>query len=232
VEEFGGFGNVGDVGGGADDGVDQLAVAVGTDVGLHPEIPLVALAGLVHFGVAFPVLVLGGGRGGDEGGIDQRAFAHRQATGGQVGVDGAKEALAKVVGFEQVAEFQQRRGVGHALGREVDAGEVPHGLAVVDGVFERFVGQAIPLLEEIHPQDALQPNGRAAALALGIKGREDGEQVLPRDDLFHAGEEFLAAGRLLFVCKLGLGETHLMGHVRESGQRAGRGQQGIAHEEN
>ena len=37
----------------------------------------------------------------------------------------AKEAFAQVVGFEQAAEFQERRGAGHAFG-----------------------GQARPLLEE------------------------------------------------------------------------------------
>ena len=83
----------------------------------------------------------------------------------------AKEAFAQVVGFEQAAEFQERRGAGHAFG-----------------------GQARPLLEEIDAQHALQPDGRTSAFALGMERLDDGQQFRPRNDGLQAGEEFLAAG--------------------------------------
>jgi hypothetical protein len=44
----------------------------------HPKMPLVALLGLVHLGVAGFRLVLGRGRSGDDRGIDDCALAHQQ----------------------------------------------------------------------------------------------------------------------------------------------------------
>jgi hypothetical protein len=157
-----------------------------------------------------------GGRGcGDQGGVHQRAFAQQQAARGQVGVDGGKEAFAQVVGFEQPPEFQERRGVGHALGSQINAGKAPQRLTVVECVFERFVGQAIPLLEEIHPQHPLRPDGRASALAFGIEGLDHGQQFGPRNDFLHPRKKLFAAGNLLLIGKLGLGETRLVRHALE-----------------
>jgi hypothetical protein len=136
-----------------------------------------------------------------------------QAARGEVGVDGGAESLAQVVGFEQVAEFQERGGVGHALGGQVNAGEAPQRLAVVEGVFEGFVGQAIPLLEEIDPQHPLQSDGRATALALGIVRRDDRQESGLRNNLFHAREELLPAGGFLFGGKLDLGKTGRVGQA-------------------
>ena len=123
------------------------------------EIPLVAFLGLVHVQVALLLCILGGGRCGDQRGVYQSPFTQQQATRGQVGIDGGEEAFAQIVRFKQPAEFQQRGGVRHAFGTQVNAGKPAQGLAVVDRVFESFVGQAIPLLEEIHPQHPLQPDG-------------------------------------------------------------------------
>jgi len=55
------------------------------------------------------------------------------------------------MGFEQTAEFQERGGVRHALGGQINAGKALEGLTVVERVFEGFVSQAIPLLEKINP---------------------------------------------------------------------------------
>ena len=38
-------------------GMDDLLLTVDADMALHPEIPLIALPGLVHFGVTFALLV-------------------------------------------------------------------------------------------------------------------------------------------------------------------------------
>ena len=43
---------VGDVGGGGDDGVDDLVLTIDADVRLHAEEPLIALSGLMHVGIA------------------------------------------------------------------------------------------------------------------------------------------------------------------------------------
>ena len=193
----------------------QRAVPIRSDVRLHPKIPLVAFAGLVHFGVALLGLVLGRGRCGHQRGVHQRAFTQQQAARGKVGVDGGEDPFAQVVRFEEATEFQERGGVGHALGTEINAGQVLQRLAVVEGVFEGFVGEGIPLLEEIHPQHPLQSDGRTSAFALGIMRLDDDQQLGPRDDFLHAREELLAPGGLLLVRKLGLGKTALVGHAMQ-----------------
>jgi hypothetical protein len=110
------------------------------------------------------------------------------------------------MGFEQTAEFQERGGVGHALGGQINAGKALQCLAVVERVFEGLVGQPIPLLEKIYPQHPLQPDGRASAFSFGIEWFDDGQQFGPRNEGFHAREKLLAAGDLLFISKLGLGK--------------------------
>ena len=53
---------------------------------------------------------------------------------------------------EEAPKLQQPRRVGHRLARQVDAHEVPQRLAVVEGIFERVVGLAVPLLKQVHAQ--------------------------------------------------------------------------------
>jgi len=50
--------------------VNQLGLAVDADVGLHPEVPLVALLRLLHLRVPLALLVLGRAWRVDDGGID------------------------------------------------------------------------------------------------------------------------------------------------------------------
>ena len=46
--------------------------------------------------------------------------------------------------------------------------EVTHGLAVVDGILQRFIGQSVPLLKEVDAQHAFQADGWPAPLAGGV----------------------------------------------------------------
>lgn len=114
-------------------------------------------------------------------------------------------------------EVQQRGGVGHACGAQINAGKTWQRLAVVERVFERFVGQPIPLLEEIDAQHPLQTEGRTTALARGIMRLEDGQELAPQGDGLHAGEALFPAGRLLFMGELGVGKRGLVNHARPDG---------------
>ena len=178
------------------------------------ERPLGAFLGRGHCRVALPGLMLGRGRRGDQRGVHQGAFAQLQAARGQVGVAGGEQALAQVVGFEPAAELQERGGGGPALGAQVNPGAAAQGLAVVEGVCEGFVCQALPLLEAIDPPPPLPPKGRAAARPLGLIRRDDGQQLGPREDCRHARGKLLAPGALLLPRKLGLGITGLLVHAR------------------
>jgi hypothetical protein len=113
-------------------------------------------------------------------------------------------------------EVQQRGGIGHALGWEINAGETLQRLTVVERVFERLVGQRIPLLEEIDAQHPLQADGRTTAFALGIVRLDHGQEFGPRDDLLHPSKKRFAAGGLLFIGELGVGKRGLMGHATQT----------------
>ena len=64
--------------------------------------------------------------------------------------------------FEQIAELQERGGIGHRLQAQIDAGEAAHRLPVVNRVLQRPVGQTIPLLEEVDAQHPLDANRRSS----------------------------------------------------------------------
>ena len=99
------------------------------------------------------------------------------------------------------------------FGGEVNPCKTLEGVAVIEGVLEGFVGEAIPLLEKIDAQHPLQSDGRTATFALRIEGFDDGQQLFPRDDLLHAGKELFAAGDFLFGGELGVREAGLVSHA-------------------
>ena len=218
VQQRAGLRHVVDVGRRGDHRVHQPRLGIHADVRLHPEVPLVALLGLVHIGVARLVLVLGRTGRGDDGRIDDRAGAHQQPLLAQVRVDLVEQRPREVVGLQQAAELQQRRGVGHRLARQVDAHEVAQRLAVVQRILQRLVGQAVPLLQAVHAQHPGNPDRLATnAPALGVQRLNHRHQPRPRHDALHLAEELLAPRELLLHRVLGAGKAAL-GHGR-SGQR-------------
>jgi hypothetical protein len=60
--------------------VGQPTFGIDADMGLHTDIPLIAFGGLVYLGVTLSTLVFGGARGLNDGGIDQRALFHHDAS--------------------------------------------------------------------------------------------------------------------------------------------------------
>ena len=96
-------------------GGSLVRVTIHSNVRFHSEIPFIPLLGLVHFRVAFLLVGLGGGRLLDQRCIHQRTFAQQQAAFRQIGIDGAEQAFAQIVRFEQSPELQQRGRVRHAL---------------------------------------------------------------------------------------------------------------------
>ena len=85
-----------------------------------------------------------------------------------MGVDLHEQRPRQVVVLQQVAELEQRGGVGHRLPGQVHADEVSQRLAVVQRIFERFVGQAAPMLQAVHPQP---PRGADRLAADPVAGR-------------------------------------------------------------
>ena len=84
------LGDIVDVGRLADDRVYQPRFSVYPDMGLHSKVPLIALLGLVHFGIMLPVSVFGGS--GDEGGINYSATLEHKALQAELVVDDLQDA--------------------------------------------------------------------------------------------------------------------------------------------
>ena len=84
------LGDIVDVGRLADDRVYQPRFSVYPDMGLHSKVPLIALLGLVHFGIMLPVSVFGGS--GDEGGINYSATLEHKALHAELVVDDLHDA--------------------------------------------------------------------------------------------------------------------------------------------
>jgi hypothetical protein len=135
---------------------------------LHPEVPLIALLGLMHLRVARLPLVLGRGRGGDDGRINDCALPHQQAAFLQHRRHFGKQRLAQLVALQPVAEVHDCRRVWNRRHRQIDTSKAAQGLAVIERILHRPVGQPIPLLQEVDPQHPLQTDRRPAALALRV----------------------------------------------------------------
>src|SRR4051794_31595931 len=104
----------------------------------------------------------------------------------------------QVVLLQPMAEVQHRGRIGNRRHRQVDAGKVTQGLAIVKRVLQCLVGQPVPLLQKVDPQHPLQPNRRPAPLALRIERPQTIDQPRPRHHLLHLGQK-LVTPRLLFL---------------------------------
>ena len=109
------------VGRGHHSAVGQAGLAVHADVQLHAEVPLLALAGLVHPRVALLLGVLGRTGRTDDRRVHDRACAHLQAAGLQHLAHLGEQGFAQLVILQPAAKLQQRRRVGHPLTPQVDA---------------------------------------------------------------------------------------------------------------
>ena len=95
----------------------QTRLSIHSDVGFHPEVPLVTFFGLVHLWVTGSISVLRGGWRSNNRCIDHRTASHHQTLGGQVLVDRLKDARSQLMFFEQAAKLQQRRCIWGAFWR-------------------------------------------------------------------------------------------------------------------
>ena len=79
--------HIGNIVGLPDDCMYQAISGIDADVGLHVKWPVVALFRLVHLRIMLAVLVLCRLQIGDQHGVDDGAFAHREALLGEMSVD-------------------------------------------------------------------------------------------------------------------------------------------------
>ena len=214
------LGDIVDVGGGADNGMHQAAVSVHANMRFHSKVPLVALLGLMHFGVTFTGLVLGGAGRCDQRGINHSAGLEQQALGGEFGVDDLQNLRTQVVLFEQVSEPQNADPIGNALGA-TDTYEIAQKASFEQGLFGPQVGEAKPLLQTVNAQHHYKIKRWAPCLGYRCVRRYQCQQFTPRHDLPHLVEQdlFARSSRAQVKAKVGLFHAVIDCNLRASAAR-------------
>lgn len=204
--------DVGHFGGGADQSMPQSGVRIDSDMRFHAEVPLVAFLGLMHLGVTALGMVLSRGRRGNQGRIDDGAFAHQQALLGQMTVDHVEDLACQCMHLEQAPKLQQRRRIRGRFTRKVNADAASDRLAVVDHLLDAFVQPPEALLRQVHPQHTLQSDRRAtAAIALRVERLELCDQRRLARHRFDLGQIPVTACQFLLRRVLKFGKARLHG---------------------
>ena len=149
VQQFVRNAHISRVGRCGDQRVRQARLGIHTNVGLHPEVPEVALLRLMHLRIAFAVTVLRRRGRCDDRRIHHSAAPHHQPLGGQMLVDILEDGRRQLVVLEQAAKLEQGRCIGGRLPGEVHADEPTDRLAVVERIFDRLIRQTETLLGDV-----------------------------------------------------------------------------------
>ncbi len=104
--------------------VDQTRLAVDVDIRLQAELPLVAFLYLVYVWIARTVPVLRRTWRCDQGGVNQRAFAHQQPALDKHRIHLGQHRLRQIIGVKQMAKPHQCCRIRHALLAQVDGYEI------------------------------------------------------------------------------------------------------------
>ena len=196
-----------DVGGGGLCCVGKTVAGVHTSMALHPEMPLISLFHLVHFGIPLLFRILGETGRADQRGIHNAAATHHPACPLQAVFDCVKKQLDQPLRLQQTSEVRQGRGIWDILLKKIDPHEFPHGVAVVNGVLHSLVEQIEPTLQQIHPQHHPDPDWQMAALSTGVVGHDQRYPFVPWDDLVHDFQEFFPLCFLLPATVLHIAEA-------------------------
>ena len=129
--------------------MNQLGLAIHTDMRLHAEVPLVALLGLMHLGIPLflPILCRTGRT--DDGGINEGPPADLQPVGGQICTDSRKELFPQLVRFQQMPKLADRRLIRDRFATQINAHKLPHGARVIQRVLHGRIREIEPLLQTV-----------------------------------------------------------------------------------
>ncbi|AAW73275.1 unknown protein [Xanthomonas oryzae pv. oryzae KACC 10331] len=201
--------DIGDIGCCAMDMVRPHGKRIHADVRLHPEIPLIALPGLMHLSVARVMGVLGRTGRSDQSRIDNRAGPQALALARQMRVDRFQHPCGKAMGLQQAANVENRGLVGNVV-QAAELGKTPQCRYLVQRFFHCRIAQRIPLLQQMNPPHRRQgvwlppwpPRHRRVR-------RDQHAQLLPGNHLLHLGQENLAPGLLALDRALSVTERQL-----------------------
>ena len=214
VQQITGRYDVVNIGSGGIYAVNQSERVVDSDMHLHTEVPLVAFLGLVHFRIALAAVVLSGARGRDDGGINNTPFTQHQTVLLQVLVHLFEQRLSQSVLLQNVAEIENGCFVRQTI--QLQTCEMAHRLDFVQCILHRWVAEVIKQLHEVNAKHGRQRIRRPTILALGVITGYLLLQLLPRNQLVHALQKYLATRLALLGLVLGFGEGDLIHGSNES----------------
>ena len=203
------LGDIVDVGRCPNDRVYQSRIGINPDMGLHPEVPLVALLGLMHLGVSLAGAVLGGARCSNQGGVHHGSGLEHQALGSQGGVDGGQELHAEVVFFKEMTKPQDSALIRQSTHTGVQVGELAVQLDIVQRLFHGRIRQAKPLLKEVDAQHGGDCKRGSPRLATGRVRFNQRNQLCPRHHQIHLIEKFALTRSLGDQLETGRGTAFL-----------------------
>jgi len=166
----------------------------------------------VHFwrsadAVTLAALILGGARCRNDAGIHNAAFAQHQAILLYLLVHLFERHLAKAVAFQEMTELENGGFVRQTI--QLQASEAPHGFDLVERIFHRWVAEVVKELHAVNPQHGRQRVRWPAVLALRVVMSHFLLHLVPRNQLVHPFQKYLAACLALLVLVLSFGEGHL-----------------------
>lgn len=196
------------VSGGRINAVDEPKSIVHADMHLHAKVPLLALAGLVHLGVASVLAVLGGTRGCDNGGIHDGSLLEHQARISQMAVDCVEDRFAKTPTLQEVTKIEDCGLVGNTLG-QAKPGKPAHRLDLIQRIFHRRIAQVVEQLQAMNTKHCRQRIGRTTGPSLVVMFAELFLQLLPRDQRIHLLQKHFTASLAFLGRVFGFGKGQL-----------------------
>jgi hypothetical protein len=110
-----------------------------------------------------------------------------------------------------MTKVKQGRGVRYPLASQIDPTELAEHRRIVEGVFAGFVGQAEPVSDAVHPQHPLQANQRTAVAGFRVMRFDQGTELSPRNQPFHASQTLHLAPRpVVLLESSGRCQRHLL----------------------
>ena len=116
------------------------ATGISTSVNLHSEVPFISFLRLVHFRITFTGFVFSGLWCCDQACINDSTTVHDKTGFVETAVYICKDLLANLVLFKHMAKLEQRCSVRYLLLIKIYVHKCTHGIAVVDGILDSFIG--------------------------------------------------------------------------------------------
>ena len=143
----------------------------------------------------------------DDGSIHNGSTMHNHPLLFQTALHVLKELFPYVMFFQQMAEFQKGSSIRNLFTGKVEVHERPHGIAVIDCIFDSSIREVKPVLHKVHTEHGFNASYGASTLTRGIIGRNNIDPVIPGNHLIHGCKEFFALGYLFSMHVLYVSEV-------------------------